>query len=119
MENKISSYKDLSIWKKSINLSVKIYQYTENFPAKEVYGITNQLRRSSVSIPSNIAEGSRRTTKDFINFLRISLGSLSELETQTLISFKINYLNEKQYEELLNDMIEISKMIVTLIKRLK
>ena len=83
MLEKINSYRDLIVWEKAINLTVEIYKITENFPKEEIYGLTSQMRRSAVSIPSNIAEGRNRgTRKDFCNFLRIALGSCAELSTQ-------------------------------------
>lgn len=85
-------HKDLEVWKKSISLISSIYTATTDFPASEVYGITNQIRRSAVSIPSNIAEGSaRQGNKEFVQFLYISLGSLAELETQLNIARNLDY----------------------------
>ena len=82
MSNKIRNHKDLEVWKKSMDLVSNIYKITESFPNKELYGLTNQIRRAAVSIPSNIAEGAARNSKkEFIQFLYIALGSLSELET--------------------------------------
>lgn len=89
-------YKDLEAWKKSIELVTLIYKITENFPQSEQYGITNQMRRAAVSIPSNIAEGSsRHSDKETLRFLDISLGALAELETQIIISETLGYLNNK------------------------
>jgi len=80
MEEEIKSYKDLVVWQKSMNLVVDIYKITENFPREEVFGLTSQMRRCAISIPSNIAEGrGRGTRKDFAQFLRIALGSADEL----------------------------------------
>lgn len=85
---------DLIVWKESVELVKEIYDLTADFPSEEIYGLTSQIRRSAVSVPSNIAEGAARTTKkEFINFLSISRGSLSELETQIIIAKKIGYLN--------------------------
>ena len=97
-----------------------IYQVTSDFPKEELFGITSQMRRAAVSIPSNIAEGAaRNSTKEFNNFLSIALGSASELETQILISRNLNYLNSNNSEKLLNDLNEIQKMIQGLMKNLK
>ena len=86
------NHKDLDIWKESIELTKKIYLITKNFPKEEIYGLTSQIRRSCISIPSNIAEGSARNhDKEFIQFLYISLGSLAELDTQLIISKEIGY----------------------------
>jgi four helix bundle protein len=110
------NHKELDVWKESIELTKKIYNITKNFPKEELYGLTNQIRRASVSIPSNIAEGSARSSdKEFIQFLYISLGSLSELETQLIISKEIGY-NEHIFEE---ELEKIKKMTLGLIKYLK
>ena len=110
------NHKELDVWKESIELTKKIYNITKNFPKEELYGLTSQIRRASVSIPSNIAEGSARNSdKEFIQFLYVSLGSLSELETQLIISKEIGY-NEALFEE---EIEKIKKMILGLIKYLK
>jgi four helix bundle protein len=110
------NHKELDVWKESIELTKKIYNITKNFPKEELYGLTNQIRRASVSIPSNIAEGSARNSdKEFIQFLYISLGSLAELETQLIISKEIEY-NKYLFEE---EIEKIKKMILGLIKYLK
>lgn len=85
---------DLIVWKESVELVKEIYDLTANFPKEEIYSLTNRIRRLAISVPSNIAEGAARTTnKEFINFLSISRGSLSELETQIIISKKIGYIS--------------------------
>lgn len=110
------NHKELDVWKESIELTKKIYNITKNFPKEELYGLTNQIRRASVSIPSNIAEGSTRNSdKEFIQFLYVSLGSLAELETQLIISKEIGY-NKYLFEE---EIEKIKKMILGLIKYLK
>lgn len=87
------THKDLEVWKKSIEFVTEIYKITESFPEKEKFEITLQLRRSAISIPSNIAEGAARASdKEFKQFLYVALGSLSELETQLIISINIEYL---------------------------
>lgn len=84
---KIQNYKDLTVWQKSFQLSLEVYKITRTFPEEELYGLTNQIRRAAVAIPSNIAEGhSRRGLKEYIHFLRIAFASGSELETQILIA---------------------------------
>lgn len=91
----IKNHKDLNVWKKSMDLVTSIYKSTRTFPQEELYGLTSQMRRASVSIPSNIAEGAARNSKkEFMQFLYISLGSLSELETQLLIANNLNYLQD-------------------------
>ena len=87
-------FKDLEIWKKSRVFCTKIYDITSEFPESEKFGLTNQLRRAAVSIPSNIAEGSSRSSnKDFARFLEITLGSAYEIETQLLISLDLEFIN--------------------------
>lgn len=95
---KILSYKDLQVWKDSMDFVVDIYRLTQNFPHSELYGLTSQLRRSSVSVPSNIAEGSgRKYTKEYVRFLYISKGSLFEVETQLEISSRLGYTKNADY----------------------
>lgn len=89
----MSDYKDLEVWKKAVELVTEIYRLSAEFPESEKFGLTNQMRRASVSIPSNIAEGSaRHHAKDFIHFLRIADGSAAELETQLIISSKLDFV---------------------------
>lgn len=89
---KLAGHKDLDVWKKSMALVVDVYKATQSFPAHELYGLTSQIRRSAVSVPSNIAEGAaRNSSKDFIRFCYISLGSLSELDTQLIIAHDLKY----------------------------
>jgi len=105
-------FKELNIWKKSIDLSVEIYDLTSNYPDQEKYGLISQIRRCATSIPSNIAEGSSRiSNKDFGRFLQISLGSAFELETQLIISRKVLNINKDKIEKIINKVIEIQKMI--------
>ena len=96
------THKDLDIWKLGIELVEKVYEMTAEFPKEEIYGLTNQMRRATVSIPSNISEGAARSSKkEFIQFLYIALGSLAELETQAIISEKLGYLKNHQLMELI------------------
>lgn len=93
------THKDLNVWKNSIDLVILIYKLTENFPNEELYGLTSQMRRSAVSVPSNIAEGAGRFhKKEFNQFLYISLASLAELETIIIISFKLDYIQQSDFE---------------------
>jgi four helix bundle protein len=104
-------FKELGIWKKSRLFCSKIYNVTATFPSEEKFGITNQLRRASVSIPSNIAEGSsRNSNKDFARFLEIAIGSAYEVETQLLISSDLGFITEESTIELTNLLEEIIKM---------
>jgi four helix bundle protein len=113
----MQTHKDLDIWKLGMDLVEKIYFLTKNFPDDEKFGLTSQMRRASVSFPSNISEGAARNSlKDYIRFLYISLGSLSELETQILISKRLKFLNEK---EILSDVEILRKKTLNFIKYLK
>lgn len=107
----MNNYKELKIWQKSVDLAVRIYEVTKDFPREELYGLTSQIRRSAVSIPSNIAEGAgRNTKKDFNNFLGISNGSSCELETQLIISQRVNFMEQAILESIQHDIKEIQKM---------
>jgi four helix bundle protein len=113
----MSDYKELEVWQRAIALVADIYRLTASFPESEKFGITNQMRRASVSIPSNIAEGSaRHHANDFIHFLRIADGSAAELETQLIISEKLEFSTdtEKQAQEI----IVMRRMLAVLIKSL-
>ncbi|WP_420574111.1 four helix bundle protein [Kordia sp.] len=104
-------FKDLSIWKRSRLFCSQIYEITSKFPESEKFGLTNQLRRASVSIPSNIAEGtSRNSNKDFIRFLRIALGSAYEIETQLLIAHDLKFISKENLQKLTIELEEIIKM---------
>jgi len=121
MEQKILSYRDLEVWQRGIQLTKQLYIITNTFPNHEQHGLTSQIRRAAVSVPSNIAEGYvRNSTKEFIHFLYISLGSLAELNTQIEIAFNLNYIDNvaeiKQYMEL--QMKQIRSFINALKKRL-
>lgn len=116
----MGNYKELLVWQKSINLVTDLYKITENFPKSEIFGISSQMRRCSVSVPSNIAEGhSRRSTLDYIQFLKIARGSLAELETQIIISKNLNYISEETFILTEQKTLEISKMLNSLITAVK
>lgn len=113
-------HKRLDVWNKSIDLTVDIYKLSETFPRTEVYGLTGQMRRAAVSIASNIAEGAgRQTKKEFVNFLHMAQGSLSELDTQLVIASKLGYFAEEVYVKIDRSLETISKMLTGLIKSLK
>jgi four helix bundle protein len=113
-------YKELKVWQKSMNITTEIYKVTECLPEKEKFNLTSQIRRSAVSIPSNIAEGAgRNSKKDFSHFLSIALGSSFELETQVILTEKLNYLTKDQIEHLLSQLIEVQSMILGLKKSLE
>ncbi len=115
----MNSYKDLIVWQKSIELSVMLYRVTDNFPKSELYSLTNQIRRATVAIASNIAEGQRRGhILEYIQFLRIAYGSGAELETQLLISQKIGYLSQKDFDLTSSLLDEIMRMLTILIRSL-
>ena len=117
---KVVSYKNLIVWQKSIDLVLSVYRLTENFPREEVYGLTSQMRRASVSIPSNIAEGSRRgTRKDFRSFLLNAFGSGAELETQIVIAKRLSFSNALDFQEVDNLLEEVMKMLNKMIQELK
>nr|WP_315027952.1 four helix bundle protein [uncultured Chryseobacterium sp.] len=106
------NFKHLNIWKLSIELADEIYVITDSFPKNEEFGLKSQIRRCTVSVASNIAEGSSRSSnKDFNRFLEISLGSLYELQTQIIISDNRNYLETSKTEEIENKIIELQRMI--------
>jgi four helix bundle protein len=119
--SKIQSYKDLLIWQKGIEITEKVYLLTKSFPSEEIYSLTNQIKRATVSIPSNIAEGfGRNSTKSYVNFLKISRGSLYELETQLIIAEKQNFISDL---DLLQSIIELiseeGKMINSYINKIE
>lgn len=113
----MKTHKDLDIWKRGIEFVENIYKATAGFPKEELYGLTSQMRRSAVSYPSNIAEGAARfSKKEFVRFLYISLGSLSELETQMIIASKLDYI---EVRDLLEEIEILRRMSLNFIKHLK
>lgn len=115
----MSNFKNLLIWQKSIDFVNEIYKLTSKFPKEEIYGLTSQLKRSSISVPSNIAEGScNRTTKEFDRFLTMALGSSYEVETQLIISLNQNFITKEHFNELNIKINEIQKMISSFKKTL-
>lgn len=118
--SEVRTHKDLDIWKMSIDLVKDIYTLTESFPKDEQFGLTSQLRRAAVSVPSNIAEGSARNgNKEFIQFCYISLGSLSEVETQIIIATELNFIHNRLSSEVLEKVEIIRKKLLNFIKYLK
>ena len=115
----MNNYKELKVWQKSIDLAADIYEITKYFPKEEIYGLTSQIRRSSVSIASNIAEGAgRNSVKDFNNFLGISYGSSCELDTQLIVAQKISLIDDPILNATQKKIDEIQKMIWSLKKSL-
>jgi len=116
---KVKSYKELNIWKKGIEIAERVYVITENFPQTELYGLTSQMQRSAISIPSNIAEGfARGHTAEYKQFLRIALGSCAELDTQLIIAHRRNYTTQAKVMNLQEDLDHECRMIMNLIKSL-
>ncbi len=117
-KEKINTFHDLRVWKEAHNLVISIYKTTKNFPKDELFGLTNQIRRSAVSITSNLAEGfGRETIKDRVHFYIISLGSLNEIQNQLLISKDVGYLSLENWSKLEEQIIIVNKMLNGLIKR--
>jgi len=118
-QQRIQSFHDLTVWQRSIELCVAIYEFTRTFPSDELYGLRSQLRRASVSIPSNIAEGrGRRSKGEFIQFLGIARGSNNEVQTQLAIAAKLNFGFEADRLHCLQLSTEVSKMLASLINSL-
>ena len=113
----VRTHKDLDVWKRAIDFVTSIYKITEGFPKSELYGLTSQIRRASVSIPSNIAEGATRKGKnEFRQFLYISLSSGAEVDTQLIIAKNLNYISVNDYNIIAEKLSQISKMTQGLIK---
>jgi len=116
----LKNYKELKVWQKSYQLCLDIYKITKGFSKEERYGLTSQIRRSAVSIPSNIAEGyGRKTTPEYIRFLYIAYGSTCELETQILLTGDLGYIKSKHLMEVQKDLAEVERMLKALIKSLE
>ena len=119
MTSSVKSYRDLFVWQKAMELVKRIYHLVSAFPAHERYGLADQMRRSAVSIPSNIAEGqARQYTAEFRQFLFVSLGSLAELETQSLIAYDVGYISAEVLSDLEALISEIRRMLHGLIRQL-
>ena len=115
----MKTYRDLQAWQKSMTLVTEIYKILKSFPKDEIYGLTSQMKRCAISIPSNMAEGyGRNSTNEYIHFLRIATGSLFELQTQLEISTNLNYLNKDNFDKLYESSREIERMLSSLIRKL-
>lgn len=115
---KINSYKDLIVWQKSVELVKEVYLLTSLFPKSELFGIISQIRRASISIPSNIAEGyGRRSNKEYLQFFAIAYGSALELETQLIISQKLNFAKASSFEKVSILLTEVIKMLFVMTYR--
>jgi four helix bundle protein len=109
---KLKNYQELIVWQKSMDLVEEVYKSSRDFPREEVYGLTSQIRRASVSIPSNIAEGQgRRTTSDFLRHLSIAYGSLREVETQILIARRLKYVAQGRLETVMSLAGEVGRLL--------
>ena len=116
----MKTHKDLDVWKDGISFVTKVYKMTSSFPKEEMYGITSQIRRAAISIPSNIAEGAaRKTTNEFRQFLYIALSSAAELNTQLIISHNLEFMDKDNTDKLNSDLDSLSRRIQGLIKSLK
>jgi four helix bundle protein len=116
----MKTHKDLDVWKDSINLVLEIYQATKKFPKEELFCLAQQLRRAAISVPSNISEGAARNQKrEFIRFLRISAGSLAEIETQIFIAKQLLYIEDQEFKTLTDRCNKIRSQIAGLIKNLE
>ncbi|MBR8837374.1 MAG: four helix bundle protein [Stigonema ocellatum SAG 48.90 = DSM 106950] len=116
----INDFKDLKIWQKGMDIAEKCYFLTKHFPKDELYGMVQQIRKSAVSIPANIAEGyGRRSTAEYIRFLNISQGSVNELETHVILSHRVGLSKQEEIEPIISLLREESRMIIALIKKLE
>ena len=116
----MKTHKELDVWKDSVELVVLIYQITKGFPKEELYGLTSQIRRAAVSVPANISEGAARNySTEFIRFLRIAQGSLSEFETLLYISLRLNYFDENKFKSIQGTIFKINAQLSGLIKSIK
>ena len=116
----METHKDLRVWHQSIELVMTIYMMTKTFPKEELFGLVSQMRRAIVSVPSNIAEGyARGTDREKLHFLRISSGSMAEVETQLLLSLNLGYINQESYDELSETITSVWKQLNALISSIK
>ncbi len=116
----IASYRDLKVWQSATDMVQGVYLITEQFPNSETYGLSSQMRRAAISVPSNIAEGhARDSTKEYLRFISVAMGSLAELETQFLLSERLNYLEAGVLNKFLEQASEIGRMLRSLQRALK
>jgi four helix bundle protein len=109
-------HRKLEVWQRGVALTTQIYTLTGRFPPEERYGLSSQMRRAAVSIPSNLAEGAARGTKEFAQFILIAIGSVSELDTQLEIAFRLGYVSNPLYQSLNDEMTQIDRMLIALRK---
>ena len=116
----MKDFRQLKVWEKSHQLALAVYKVTKEFPKEELYGLTSQIRRSSMSIPTNIAEGcGRNTDADFARFLQMAMGSASETEYQLILAHDLDFLPNDSYEQLHNEVEEVKRMLASLLKTLR
>jgi four helix bundle protein len=116
----VQNFRDLIAWQRAVDLALEVYRITKTFPREEIYGLTSQLRRAAVSIPSNIAEGQgRRTSRDFLHFLAIARGSLAEIETQLFIAARLGYVGNADEVALNARIVELHRILNGLINSLQ
>jgi four helix bundle protein len=118
--NDIRTYRDLLVWQKGIVLVTDVYNATRGFPREETYGLTSQMRRCAVSIPSNIAEGHGRSTRrEYLRYLEVAAGSLRELQTQLVIARNLNFLPPDAYSQIEEQSLELDRMLASLQRKLR
>ncbi len=116
----MSTFRDLLVWQKGMNLVTECYKTTKKFPKEDLFGLTSQIRRSAISIPSNIAEGYGRNGKhDYLKFLNISLSSLFEYQTQIEIAYNINYITDLEFNNIYEKSREVERMLVSFIDKIE
>lgn len=119
-KTQIRDHRDLKVWQKGMEIVLMVYDLTKSFPADERYGLTAQIRRAAVSVPSNIAEGhGRKSSGDFSHFLGMAVGSLCELETQALLGVRLDYVKEGLVQKLLNEILQEKMMLSRLISKIE
>jgi four helix bundle protein len=114
MSEKIQSHRELKVWQSGIDFVVRIYTVVKEFPKIEMYGLSDQLRRAAYSVPSNIAEGHARTTKEYLHFVSIAIGSLAEIDTHLEVAKRLNYSQPNQLDELAKNGIQLTRMLYSL-----
>ncbi|HCR70775.1 MAG TPA: diversity-generating retroelement protein bAvd family protein [Anaerolineae bacterium] len=116
----MKDFRQLKVWEKSHQLALAVYKVTKSFPKEELYGLTTQIRRASMSIPTNIAEGcGRNTDADFARFLQIAMGSASETEYQLILAYDLEFLSKESYDELHSNVEEVKRMLASFLKTLR
>ncbi|HOW87855.1 MAG TPA: four helix bundle protein [Candidatus Omnitrophota bacterium] len=117
---KITSFKDLKIWNLGVEIVLVVYGLTKRFPKEEIYGLTSQIRRASVSIPANIAEGFRRfSSKEHKQYLHIAMGSLAELETELFIAYRLEYFTENEFETISSKIDSLGRMLTAVLQKFR